>query len=411
MKKLNFKSRLNLVSFVFLSLFFSGLLVLSCSDNNSIETEDIESIAELKFNAEKFSLLRRENSENEVSDKVKMVTNKTSKEENLEDLIITNSGVNEENLNDLFLSLPESMDVLVVTEVTNTDGKNVGLLIHSVDKSGKLRLNGFERVPNTDSYHKVEFPAEIVNGYKLDNILFLSQNLFPNNNLSTLAINTIDEFSYGYDDMKLLAFTAKHKLGLATKKSINPLHENLTFVVGIPCSMAAHQCRNGTELATECHPTGGGCRVPTCPRSSAAVSMEVSNLNDEAVTLNQNLPTDQLYELRDELNSTAAGSFYTDAYYATSSHFEQSLELDMLIDIAVKSPEIGEAVSAFLSEDQDYTFTEEEYNLIVEILQESSGNSESALYKDVIQDLIQETSTFKNKDVTEIKTILDTPRH
>ena len=285
------------------------------------------------------------------------------------------------------------------------------MLLHAINQNNQMALLAYENIDGI--FRKLKFPAKAVNGYKLDNILFIAHNLFPLADLETITTKNIDEKSYnGYDDIQLLQFSVKYDLESSKKYKIQTLKDGKIQTKRLeigqePCSMAAHQCRNGSSEATECHPTGGGCRTPTCPRESSAFGMYNNNLLSELQSLNSDLPENDLHQFKDNLLMFNSGDFYIDAYYATSSHFRNSIDINLLYEVAFGTNDIGQTVSAFLTNQSSYIFNNQTFQKVTNIMDKSADLSSSNLYKDVIEDLKEDLIQFKSQNIYEIKQILN----
>ena len=268
-----------------------------------------------------------------------------------------------------------------------------------------MKLEIFEKVEVGNTYNLVEFPAKMVDSYTLDNILFIAKTLFPDHDIEALGINEMYAINSNskYNDVELLNFA--YRYGYSDVPQLEPGEGNGGEKK--PCGLT-HHCQNGNDRMTNCQPFAQGCTAPArCPLESSKESMENNNLTFEHDLVNTNLQDENLYSIRDWLETKQKGIFYVEGYYAVSPHFKESIDLELLYKISSSSLKIGTFVQAFLNDEAEVVLTEDIYNSIVEIALTSANNSESDLYKNVITELVNTTEQYKGKNVEEIKNILN----
>jgi hypothetical protein len=414
--KQKFKNFRNQIS-QFVSILLIAILFSSCSENTNLKEQNSTG-NELSFNVEDFKKFREEKSTSKITDSVKY---NSTKSPGIRSGIINAVSHAEVNINDLNKFFPNhlpDLQVIAITTVNDIDShEESGLFLHAVDDDNRMHLLAYEKKSNSKKYKLIDFPVSYINGYKLDNLLFVTQNLFPSHNLNTVAVSNIDQYSgNGYDDIKLLAFAIKYDLPSVKKYGLIPFSGSKSklahaYIDNKPCSMAAHQCRNGSDIATECHPSGGGCRTPTCQRQAIVYAYSYNSRYDELNDFNSFLPSSDMYTFRNEVFATPTGEFWFDAYYATSSHFAETINFTLLTKITLQTPVISEGMYAYLGDNTNYFLTGTKYDGVVDMIQYSADRSFSSLYKNLIVDIQDRTVSFRNENIADIKTQLSNPKY
>ncbi|MDY8137424.1 hypothetical protein [Aquimarina sp. 2201CG5-10] len=413
------------------AILFLGLLVLvihSCTNDDSETELNQKEFSSLKLDFDEFDKASTKEVFNEKTDDLRYLKGsnilvdlsksdaKFSKEQT-EIVQVTTAEIDRGNLNALFLSLPEYLDILTISILENNNKKKKGLIVHYTDDKGFLRLAVFQKSLDAQTFEQIDFPVNLVSSFSLENILYVSRMLFPNSNITTIGANGIKTVkpSNKYDDMSLLRFITKYNIpSPAVKNSVlsKSLQKSARFgdeIIegpggGRPCALAVHHCNNGDSRRTQCHPFAGGCRAPvTCPRNSTLSALQTNQMTSQYNTMAANLPDNNLYNLRDWLETKPEGGFYVDAYYSMAPHFEGSLNIGLLYDISNASFDMKNFVTAVLNNDGNYVLNQTSYNKFVNIAQASAQNSPSVMYKDLVNSLVQQTQKYKSKNVQQIK--------
>lgn len=390
----------------------------SCSTDE--ETNEFIENTALQFNLDRFNLVKA-NSFNYRSDDLVFDTSikrfignslefNQSTDNDIKIVSISTSEVDSKNLNLLFENFENSIEILSVTALRNDNNLPTGIIMHYVMNDGKIKLNAFKKDINSDNYNLVDFPVSDVYTYTLENILFVTSKLFPSQNIETLLVSNIDTHSSisNYDDLMLLNFGAKHEMSFIfnSLNTNNIIGSGDSFIDGEakPCSMAVHTCRNGSDEYSWC---ASYCKRPPCSKETTSKELSDKKMIAESRIFERNLPFDKLYKLRDFLELTNKGKSLIDAYYASSSHFGAALNFDVLMSVVSSSQEIGIFINALLEDNQNYTLTEETYNLIADIVLKSAKNSNSQLYKGFVNEMIEDNRLFINKNIGQIQNILN----
>ncbi|MGM0579195.1 MAG: DUF4221 family protein [Bacteroidota bacterium] len=271
-----------------------------------------------------------------------------------------------------------------------------------------------------------ELQASLVKTFTLDNLLFVARTIFPNRNITTFGSIDLQNIipNNSIDDVSLLRFGAKYNLlednsafqNLADMNIVNQLsRSNLgpdepPRLGGQPCALAVSNCHNGSDTRTNCQAFGPGCVAPpNCSYSATTSSLQMFNMNSEYNTFTSYLPTHQLYSFRNWLETKPKGQFYSDAFYSMASHFQASLDTDLLIDIVSSSNKMSNFVNALNNNDTNYTLNQTDFNSFVSIANKSKSNSNSQIYIDLLNTLIDDVQVYKSKNVAQIKSIASEP--
>ncbi|MCC5946618.1 MAG: hypothetical protein JJT94_16930 [Bernardetiaceae bacterium] len=337
---------------------------------------------------------------------------------NTETIVIETSEVSQENLNELFTLDDQSKIVLAVTLLEDDNENYDGLLIHFSDADGNLKLEAFHRENLADStFEKVDFPANLVTAFKLDNILYMARAIFPKRNIITYGSSAISSIipTNTYDDIDLLHFASAYNLfhyQSALKEVRDPsdtLDPNDPESPGggsRPCAIAVHHCMSGDSRRINCQPLIGGCVPPICNRWEALMAAQAYQMTNEYELIESNLIEDSLYNFRDWLYEQPKGRLYHDGYYHTSEHFKESLDIELIYDLASTSLDMSEFVSAIMNDNLNYILTQSDFDKFVGIAQKSAQKSQSSVYKYVMSAMISEAQIYKNQNVQQIKILL-----
>ncbi|PTB97858.1 hypothetical protein C9994_01110 [Marivirga lumbricoides] len=278
-------------------------------------------------------------------------------------------------------------------------------------------LKAYQRKDNTSLFQQIDFPASVVSSFTINNVLYVSRNLFPNRNIITYGVSDISKIkpSNNYDDISLLRFASKYNIpNIGIEKIKN---QNASFRInppeppgfeggGEPCAVAVHHCNNGSTTATSCQPFDGGCRTPvSCAYSATLNKFQLNDMPNEYNTFQNNLVENQLYNFKDWLLTESTGTFYHDSYYSMSDHFKETLDFELLNDLATASFDMKVFVSAILNNDPNYVLNQTSFNKFVSIAQKSALKSESIVYKDLVNELITEVQVYKSKNTLQIKSL------
>ncbi|WP_430410786.1 hypothetical protein [Kordia sp.] len=407
------------VTKITLLLLTSFFMLYSClhDDDTDEDLQNLSSINSISFDTNNYNLLSNERGFQKSEDyvyyskesKTFLNVSKITTKENSDDLssiLVSFTKVDEENLNSIISSFPSSFDIVTITLAKNGNNIVNGIIIHYLDSDNNMKIEIFDKDEDLDIYNLVEFPAKKVDNYTLDNILFIAKTLFPDHDIEALGIEEMQTITSNskYNDVALLNFASRY--GYDNEGRFPP-----SFDPGgntKPCGLT-HHCQNGNDVMTNCQPFAQGCQEEPdiCSKESSARAMTNNNMIVEYDIFNNSLPNNKLYSLRDLLNTNSKGKFYVEAYYAISRHFKSSIDIEVLYKISTASPEIGNFVQAFINDDRDFVLTEELYNSIIEVAQVSTDNSDSDLYKNIMTELINTTSQYKNKNIGEIKNLLN----
>ena len=425
------KAKINLTLLITITSV-SVLIFYACSDEPVAPvTQDL---AQVTINFEKIEAISASPIEGPMIDQLSFLKNSTllidPSDDNsrvvaddLELVMVESSEVLKRNLNEVFDQLSESVQVLTVTLLEDENKCSDGLLIHYTDAGGNLKLGAYRKSTSSNSFNLIEFPANLVSDFTLNNVLFVARALFPKRNIRTIGsegIKTVKPTN-SYDDIALLRFIAKYNI--PTKSFQLPTSTTTTFdtengrvndgtQIGVsePCAVAVHHCLNGAS-GTVCGTYNNGCMMPIghiiCPRDATSSSLQSNQMTAQYNQFNNNLPSGNLYTLRDYLDTKPSGSFYVDAYYAMSSHFTATLDVQLLYDIVAASGDMATIVSAFNNNNGSQVLSTASYNEFKSVALLSAQKSSSLVYKDVINAVITNSEAYKNKNVNQIKSMLN----
>ena len=420
-----------------ISIAFVIVLVHSCSeDDNKVNSADLSS--QLKIRFDKLYEMEAKESYSKKSDELVFLKNSNfllepfqakarASEFDIETISIQTSVVNRDNLNDVFSLIDKSRTVLALTLLEDENKICDGLIIHYSDNKGNLKLEAFKKGNESCIFEYVDFPANLVSTFTLNNLLFVARSIFPSRDITTFGVSDINnvEPTNKYDDISLLRFASKYNL-LQFQSTLKG--DNISGQIVIskqsrinnpelpgfedgggsePCAVAVHHCHNGTPRLTSCQPFAGGCREPlSCGYSATLSELQTNQMSTESQIFESNLSEETLYSFRDWLNNQQNGQFYHDAYYSMSPHFQETLDLELLYDLTVASADMSSFVSALLADSQSYNLDEVSFNKFVSIANESSQKSQSTVYQDLVAIMINDVQIYKTKSVQQIKTLL-----
>lgn len=341
-------------------------------------------------------------------------------EKETEIITVQTSTVNSRNLNKVFSLIDKTKTVLALTLLEDNNEIFDGLIIYYSDSKGNLKLEAFRENSDEEVFELVNFPANLVTGFTLDNLLFVARNIFPKRNIITYGVSDIDNINSinTYDNISLLDFAIKHNLLKSDDRYKELINKNATgngqckVPPSKPCAVAVHQCNNGDNIRTECHPFSGGCKKPygdDCAHEGTLSALQANGMQNEYQVYLSHLIDEQLYTFRDWLETTPKGEFYSAVYYSISAHFIESLDIDLLLDIVSASFEMSRFVSAMMNDDTSYVLSQTDFDTFVNILEESAQNSLSLEYKEIVAYMINEVQVYKSKNVQQIKSLLMTP--
>jgi hypothetical protein len=405
----------NLKFLLFIVILFTITFYYSCSkdkieksNENKIELETAPQ-KQLKIDFSKFDQAV-DKSYNLLSDEIKL-KNQT--------LFIQTSTIDWMNLNEVFSIIDNSMKVLAITILEDEQNIKDGIIIHYTDKKGNLRLESYKKLNDYGLFELVDFPVNLVTHFTMNNLLFIARSNFPNRNLYTIGVSKLGYFisKNKQDDISMIRFAIKNNL-LKSDKYKEIIQNNIigSSHLRMPndeaCAIAVHQCNNGSETRTECHPFAGGCKEPVidpeddCPEEGTKAALLDAGMQNEYNEFISNLISSELYEFSDSLESTPRGIVYVSAYYALSHYFIESLDVSLLYDIVSASDEMAEFVDAMLNDDLNYTLSESVFNMFVEILENSAENSSNEDYEEIVENIIDEMQMYKSKNIQQIKSLL-----
>lgn len=400
-----------------LLLLISAFLFYSCLTDDTVSEDqfDISNINSINFDIANYDFLRNEKGFKKSEDYVyyskksrvfidvsKAIT--TENGNDLTSILISFAQVEEENLNNIVSSFPSTVDIVAITLAKTGGSTTNGIIIHYVDSNDNMKIEIFKKDEVSSLYNLVDFPAKKVDNYTLDDILFIAKTLFPNHDIEALGIDEMQTITSNskYNDFELLNFA--YRYGYYDDPHLDPGGANGS---NKRCGLT-HHCQIGNDRMNNCQPFAQGCTAPPrCPWDSSMEAMETNNLTLEYSLVNTNLLDENLYSIRDWLETKQKGKFYVEGYYAVSSHFKESIDLELLYKISSSSLKIGTFVQAFLNNEAEVILTEDIYDSIIEIALTSANKSESDLYKNVITELISTTEQYKDKSIGEIKNMLN----
>lgn len=339
-------------------------------------------------------------------------TNKSANSADYTDITVSSFQVNITNFNSVISNIPEDRDIIALTGLTDSDGVFKGLISHYIDGDDQLKLNVYKKNEETGNYELLSLPVNKVRDFTLDNIFFFAKYFFPECNIENLGVADFYERTDGskYDDIQLFEFGLENGFRFADPDTT--IGDGGVGSGGSPCSMAVHNCASG-QPNTVCRAIPGSlnnvrCLQPIiCPLESTASELSKNGLTNELDQLDAFLLELDLYSLRNQLDNSNEGKFFNRAYYTVSSHFKESLDLELLLAIVNSSMDIGEFVSAFKNNSSDVVLTEDVYNSAIEIAQLSAEKSDSNVYKELMTEMIERTNIYKNKNIEEIREMLN----
>lgn len=377
-----------------ITFFILICLFISCSENESFQSYNNNSL-----NHDFINQIKKE-TENKIVDEVQISKlfkkSEINKSNENSSIIISTEEIDLQNLNDSFNGFPQTSTIVSIGFFKNNDIID-WVFIHYYDSNNILRFTSYE-VDNTNNLELTSYDEIIVSNVTLDNILFVANQLAPGYDIEIIGIKSLltMEFNSPYDDLKLINFRDSYNL------ENFDINDDLSFEgeTRSACGIV-HQCWNGLGI---CHPFGGGCRAGTCPHNHMNMFIQANNsmINDYSL-FNDVFSLDRSYQIRDELNTTKNGSFFVDAFYTISDHFNKSTDLELAIELVSQLNYFDEMISAFNSNNNNFIVTEAHIESIKSVLLMSSNKSDSYDYKTLINDFLKISDKFKNKTINEIR--------
>ncbi len=296
---------------------------------------------------------------------------------------------NETNLNS-FISEKSDLkyEILSITAYINKDENIEGAALHIFDKKeSNFYIYNFLISKNNTLTIIDGFPKKI-NHIFFDDIYYIGNTYFPLSNIKASSIlNYKRQINYNYNDLRI---SYKYKSFVENKNSSVSSNTNIIHKVS-GCSIATHMCMTGSGACTT-----AGCRVmDECIVDDDEDKFALHNLEDEYSLYKNFLPNSYLYTFRDQLLNYELGSEYVGLYYELSPHFNNSIDFNVLYKMYQMSSKVSTAIEYFLINDDSQVIIDEELKvMITELLTESSNNSESNEYKEIINSLIQDLDTY-----------------
>ncbi len=327
--------------------------------------------------------------------------------ENLQTLTISSSVIDLENLNDVFNI--ESTSVTAITLFKDSDSEIArGIVIHHYESNGEDMKLYIYNIVNENTFEKINIDAKVVNEFTYDQLFYISKEYFPGKDIETLIINNINDYTSEnkFDDFSILEIVSR--LGTESKYdnfSFTDVYIDGEISDGKACGIVP-LCWNGATN-TYCAPFAQGCRVKGgCGVLTVADRFSQEGMDDENTEFNSILPSELLYSFRDELELYFIGNFLIESYYTTTKHFEETIDVELLLEILLASPKLYDVILAFVQDDPNYVLTEETFGEIATVVNLSVSKSQNNIYIDFMSKLVDNLQTFVGKNIGEIKTLL-----
>lgn len=396
-----------------MTVFLSMVLYNSCDENNITDTDHLSN--SLKLDNDLYNSIKDEFATDFITSELAFskskrqfttadLTTSNNNTSEIETLNISSSLVNLENLNTLFNI--QSTSVVVATLFKDgVSGSVSGFAIYHVDSGNKMKLNVYSL--ENSVFKKIEMDAEKVDDFKYDHILYISKEFFPGKDIESLAINTVNDFSSEFqpDDFSILEVVSR--LGHDNRyDNFNLQNISEGFKSGKPCGQVP-LCRNGGNN-TYCAPFASGCRVrggvlTICPKITVSEKLNENNMNSEQDLFDSLLHNKTLYSLKDDLELYVIGGFLVESYYSVAKQFDETIDVELLLEILVNSPKLSELVDAFLQDDSNYVLTEDIFDELTGVINLSVSKSKDKVYKDFMINLVKNLEMFIGKNISQIK--------
>lgn len=295
---------------------------------------------------------------------------------------------NETNLNS-FISKKNDLqyEFLSITAYINKNENIEGVALHIFDKKeSNFYIYNF-LISKDNTLTVIDgFPKKI-NHIFVDDLYYIGNTYFPLANIKASSIiNYKRQINYNYNDLRV---SYKYKSFVENKNSSIISNTNSIHKIS-GCAIAVHFCMTGSGSCTT-----AGCREIECINDDDDEKFALHNLEDEYLVYKNYLPNSYLYTFRDELLSYGVGSEYVDLYYELSPHFNNSINFNVLYKMYQMSSKVRTSIEYFLINDNSQVIIDNELKtMITVLLTESSNNSDSNEYKEIINSLIQDLDTY-----------------
>jgi len=329
------------------------------------------------------------------------------------------------DLNNYTKHINADLDILAIT-IYSSVKTNLpkGVVLHYYSKSRNNIFIDIYDIEKNILIEKEGYPMT-VNDVIFEDLTFIGNKYYNSENINLVSASnfSLEGIETNYNDLYIGYITDTFKVHKETiikiakscqLKDINLARDDFNISSDAPidaldgfgrgCALN-HRCQNG-DGSMSCG--NNGC-VNICPRSEVGFYAGAHNLSNYQSTINNFLPFSSLYQLRDRLNTTLMGREYVNLYYALGGHFANSLNTEMIIDIAQMSPDIAVAVQSYLNGNiQDALINTSLANNLNSLLQKSKLNSNSFNYRNSIDVVIGEIESFEELKLPEAQQQLST---
>tara|TARA_R110002049_G_scaffold309157_1_gene517753 strand:+ start:2685 stop:3827 length:1143 start_codon:yes stop_codon:yes gene_type:complete len=377
-----------------LYFIFLLLLVFSCSTENN--TNDISQLSD-------------DNTVAKVQD-IENLVSSTSIEYD-DDWQYYNTNVktrlsNVSTLNTIFSKHANDIDVLMaVAYVTKDKVDGIGInYFNSIDGNYYLDIYSSQK----SSQNLIKEHSFISNDVLMLDLMRLKYYLFPKSDIEMIIAN---DFQYkdsntNRSDLSLyLRNKTWDKLSLinsnnSLRKSDPELIQSEAFACGYigPCrTQNGSACKPGIF-----HCTSGGCGANELTHAFS----EKMNLNPAEIDLI--VKFDKYYKFRNDfLSQSALGIKYAEIFYASTGHFKDIFDLDLLIDLHKVFPDINDSIDKLLDVNFNGIIISESLRSdIINIVDKMISKTNSTVFKDILTEFKLEFNMVSNKTRSQINSII-----
>lgn len=309
-------------------------------------------------------------------------------------------------LNTIFSKQENDIEVLMaVAYVTKDKVNGIGInYFNSVD--GNYYLDIYSSQKSFESLKKEH--SLISNDVLMLDLMRLKYYLFPNSDIEMVIANDFQYKESDTDRSDLSLFLRNktwNKLSIVNsnnnfRKSDPELTQSEAFACGYigPCR---------TQNGNACKPGIFYCTNRGCGATELTVAFS-EKLNLSPINIDSLVKLDKYYSFRNEfLANSTLGIKYAEIFYASTGHFKEVFDIDLLIDLQKVLPEVNDSIDKLLDVNFNGIIISESLRSdIIAIVDKMISKTNSQVFKDVLTEFKLEFNMVSNKTRSQINSII-----